>query len=68
MESSLSPLCCNYMVPWRVQLLSGQSEVAVLGGLLEALHVDSTTSYVWIHHAKLPTFPASSRLSGTLGG
>lgn len=39
-------------VTWGVKLLPGQSEVANLPDLLERLHVDSTTSYVWIHHTK----------------
>lgn len=39
-------------VTWGVQLLPGQSEVSNLSELLERLKVDSTTSYVWIHHTK----------------
>ena len=37
-------------VTWGVKLLPGQSEVSNLPALLDSLHVDSTTSYVWIHH------------------
>jgi hypothetical protein len=44
-------------VTWGVQLLPGQSEVTNLKELLHQLGVDSTTSYVWIHHAKLAQFP-----------
>jgi hypothetical protein len=39
-------------VTWGVKLLPGQSEVANLPDLLDRLQVDSTTSYVWIHHAE----------------
>jgi hypothetical protein len=46
-------------VTWGVQLLPGQTEVTDLKDLLARLNVDSTTSYVWIHHAKLATFPSS---------
>ncbi len=37
-------------ITWGVQLLPGQSEIANLPQLLDRLHVDSVTSYVWIHH------------------
>jgi hypothetical protein len=37
-------------VTWGVKLLPGQSDVSSLPGLLDRLHIDSTTSYVWIHH------------------
>lgn len=40
-------------VTWGVQLLPGQSEVSNLPELLKQLKIDSTTSYVWIHHAEL---------------
>jgi hypothetical protein len=39
-------------VTWGVKLLPGQSEISNLPELLDALHVDSTTSYVWIHHTE----------------
>ena len=39
-------------VTWGVQLLPGQSEVSNLAELLERLRVDSTSSYVWVHHAR----------------
>lgn len=39
-------------VTWGVQLLPGQSEIRNLPELLERLRVDSTTSYVWMHHAR----------------
>ena len=39
-------------VTWGVKLLPGQSEIANLPQLLDRLHIDSTTSYVWIHHTQ----------------
>ena len=38
-------------VTWGVKLLPGQSEVSNLPELLDRLRIDSTTSYVWIHHS-----------------
>jgi hypothetical protein len=35
-----------------VKLLPGQSEVTNLPEMLDRLQVDSTTSYVWIHHTE----------------
>jgi hypothetical protein len=46
-------------VTWGVKLLPGQTDVADIKGLLEQLKVDSTTSYVWLHHTKLPDFPVT---------
>jgi Glycosyltransferase WbsX len=39
-------------VTWGVKLLPGQSEITNLPELLDRLHIDSTTSYVWIHHTQ----------------
>jgi glycosyl transferase family WbsX len=39
-------------VTWGVQILPGQSEVSNLSELLQQLNIESTTSYVWIHHTK----------------
>ncbi len=39
-------------VTWGVKLLPGESDVENLPKLLEELKIDSTTSYVWIHHTK----------------
>jgi hypothetical protein len=39
-------------VTWGVKLLPGQSDVVNLPELLDRLHIDSTTSYVWIHHSQ----------------
>lgn len=46
-------------ITWGVKLLPGQTDVSDLKGLLQQLQVDSTTSYVWLHHAKLPNFPVT---------
>lgn len=39
-------------VTWGVKLLPGQSEIGNLHELLDSLRIDSTTSYVWIHHTE----------------
>ncbi|MBV9938351.1 MAG: glycoside hydrolase family 99-like domain-containing protein [Acidobacteriaceae bacterium] len=46
-------------VTWGVQLLPGETEVTDLKALLAALSVNSTTSYVWIHHVKMRPFPVA---------
>jgi hypothetical protein len=46
-------------VTWGVQLLPGETAVTNLKDLLEQLDIDSTTSYVWIHHATLEDFPVT---------
>lgn len=40
-------------VTWGVKLLPGEAEVQNLPQLLKQLRIDSTTSYVWVHHAQL---------------
>jgi hypothetical protein len=40
-------------VTWGVKLLPGEAQVTNLPQLLKQLRIDSTTSYVWIHHAQL---------------
>jgi hypothetical protein len=40
-------------VTWGVKLLPGETEVTNLPELLHQLRIDSTTSYVWIHHVQL---------------
>ena len=40
-------------VTWGVKLLPGEAQVTNLPELLRRLRIDSTTSYVWIHHAQL---------------
>jgi hypothetical protein len=46
-------------VTWGVKLLPGQTEVVDLKSLLEQLQIDSTTSYVWLHHAQMSSFPVA---------
>jgi hypothetical protein len=46
-------------VTWGVKLLPGQTDVPDVKALLQQLHVDSTTSYVWLHHAQLASFPVT---------
>ncbi|HTE21129.1 MAG TPA: glycoside hydrolase family 99-like domain-containing protein [Armatimonadota bacterium] len=44
-------------VTWGVQILPGEQAVKNPAELTAALGLDSTTSYVWIHHVPLPQFP-----------
>jgi hypothetical protein len=46
-------------VTWGVQLLPGEHEVQNLPQLLQQLRIDSTTSYVWVHHARLSGAPTT---------
>ena len=47
-------------VAWGVQLLPGASSGDSLPGLLDKCEIDSVTSYVWVHHAKLDSFPVTT--------
>jgi hypothetical protein len=40
-------------VTWGVKLLPGEAEIKNLPQLLQHMRIDSTTSYVWVHHARL---------------
>ena len=42
---------------WGVQLLPGEKAVDKPEQLIEKLGFDSVTSYVWVHHVPLNTFP-----------
>ena len=46
-------------VVWGVQILPGEESIKDPNALLAALGIDSVSSYVWVHHIKLPTFPTS---------
>jgi hypothetical protein len=46
-------------VVWGIRLLPGETSVANPATLVGDLGFDSVTSYVWIHHVPLPTFPSS---------
>jgi hypothetical protein len=44
-------------VVWGQTLLPGEGKPADPAELIEQLDFDSVTSYVWVHHVKLPNFP-----------
>ena len=44
-------------IVWGIQILSGEEAITDPAILLTALGFDTVTSYVWIHHIPLPTFP-----------
>jgi hypothetical protein len=44
-------------VVWSARVLPGETAVDSPSALLEALGFDSITSYVWVHHGVLETFP-----------
>ena len=46
-------------VTWGVQLLPGEGQPPDFKTMLQELGVDSTTSYVWIHHVQLNNFPVT---------
>jgi hypothetical protein len=50
-------------VLWNVGVLPGESEVRDPGDMLTTLGFDSFTSYVWIHHVALETFPETEYAS-----
>ncbi|SDW95065.1 glycoside hydrolase family 99-like domain-containing protein [Paenibacillus sp. CF384] len=54
--AGLGELHVNAVV-WGVQILPGEQKITNGTELLAALGVDSISSYVWIHHQELPTFP-----------
>ena len=54
--AGLGELHVNAVV-WGVQILPGEQKIANEGELLAALGIDSVSSYVWIHHQELPSFP-----------
>jgi hypothetical protein len=47
-------------VTWGVQILPGEQRVQNTRELLATLGFNSTTSYVWIHHVRLPEFPVTA--------
>jgi len=44
-------------VVWGVQVLPGETAIKDPNEMLERLGVDSVTSYVWVHHTRLDSFP-----------
>ena len=58
-EAGLGELHLNAVV-WGNQILPGEQKITNINELLDALGFDSITSYVWIHHNKMPDFPKTS--------
>jgi len=46
-------------VIWGIRAPQTNPEITDVKGLLAALELDSITSYVWIHHTDMPTFPVT---------
>ena len=46
-------------VVWGVQILPGEKVLKNPSELIDYLHFNSTTSYVWIHHVSLNKFPGT---------
>ncbi len=47
------------LVNWGRPILPGETKPADIGKLVQQLGIDSITSYVWIHHVALDSFPAT---------
>jgi hypothetical protein len=47
-------------IVWGIRILPGEELVADPRALVQALNFDSVTSYVWMHHVPMETFPAVS--------
>ncbi|GBF72945.1 hypothetical protein PA598K_01224 [Paenibacillus sp. 598K] len=58
-SAGLGELHLNAVV-WGVQILPGEKEITNPNEMLDVLGFDSVTSYVWLHHVGLDTFPVSS--------
>jgi len=56
--AGLGELHLNAVV-WGVQILPGEKEIKNPNEMLDALGFDSVTSYVWLHHVGLDTFPVT---------
>ena len=54
--AGLGELHLNAVV-WGVQLLPGETAIRDPNEMLDRLGLDSVTSYVWVHHTRLDTFP-----------
>lgn len=46
-------------VVWGIQVLPGEKAVTNPADVVSVLGLDSVTSYVWVHHLSLETFPAT---------
>jgi hypothetical protein len=58
-NAGLGELHLNAVV-WGVQILPGEKEIKNPNEMLDALNFDSITSYVWLHHVGLDTFPVTA--------
>jgi hypothetical protein len=47
-------------IVWGIQILPSETILTNPGALVRALGFDSTTSYVWMHHVPMDSFPAVS--------
>lgn len=57
--AGLGELHLNAVI-WGEQILPGEEKVSNVNELLNQLGFDSITSYVWVHHQKMPSFPFTS--------
>ncbi len=55
-KAGLGKLHLNAVV-WGLQILPGEKRIDKPEQLVEALGLDSVTSYVWVHHQALKSFP-----------
>ena len=46
-------------IVWGIQILPGEKDIKNPAELVDYLHFNSTTSYVWVHHIVLDTFPGT---------
>ena len=46
-------------VLWGLQLLPGEQTISDPAALVKLFGLDSVTSYVWVHHARLERFPVT---------
>jgi hypothetical protein len=51
------------LVLWQHGILQGEKPIPVDLAMVKHLGFDSITSYVWVHHVKMETFPGSPYLS-----
>ncbi len=58
-DAGLGELYLNAVV-WGRQVLPSDRPVENVNDLLDALGFDSITSYVWVHHQRMPDFPETS--------
>jgi len=54
--AGLGELHLNAVV-WGIQNLPGEEKIEDVNAYMESLGFDSITSYVWIHHQEMPSFP-----------